>query len=184
MYCGSSEDGYFAVAASAPALAACPSWTVRRKLQCADDFAVDNEREPAFDRVAPRRPSVRMPMPPCATRSSKTLLGRRKSSAVSAPCPQLREWNRLCVVEPVQHSRMAGAVENDYSHRPVVLHGLSRRLPSGFLAASRLIGEPRHCRGRRGAAGCSALPGRVLPTKNQRNNERAEPCLLVHPDAL
>src|ERR1700730_14529066 len=74
--------------------------------------------------VAPRRPSERMPMPPCATRSSNTLLRRRKTSSVCALSSARRDRAVLCVVEPVQHYRMAGAVENDYGHRPVVLHRL------------------------------------------------------------
>src|SRR5207248_6538358 len=110
-----------------------------------NDFAVHNNRETALDWGRPTKPerahadaALRYQIFENLARPAE--IERRLRLVLSNADRAV-----LCVVEPVQHYRMAGAVENDDGHRPVVLHRLR-------------LGGSHHLLGRietdRGAVGC------------------------------
>jgi len=108
----------------------------------ANDFAVDNNREAALDwgrstetERAHADAALRYQIFQYLARPAE--IERRLRLVLSNA-----DRTVLCVVEPVQHYRMAGAVENDDGHRPVVFMASASAAAITFLAASRLIGEP------------------------------------------
>src|SRR5262249_41657868 len=99
---------------------------------------------------APRTASVRKPMPPCATRSSNTLVCRLKSSALRALSWATAIRAVLRVIEPMQHHDIASAVEDDDGHAPVVLYGFDLGRGHYFLGGLNPDRRPIGRRRRRG----------------------------------
>src|SRR5262249_52291376 len=90
------------------------------------------------------------PMPPCATRSSNTLVCRLKSSALRALSSATAIRAVLRVIEPMQHHDIASAVEDDDGHAPVVLYGFDLGRRHYFLGGLNPDRRPIGRRRRRG----------------------------------
>src|SRR5207248_3730486 len=142
-----------------------------------DDFAVDNNWEAALDRG--RSTKTERAHADAALRYQIFENFARPAEIERRLRLVLSNADRtvLCVVEPVQHYRMAGTVENDYRHRPIVLHSLC--LGGGHNLLGRIESDRRAVRDRGRRRGCSGLlsaAGKGIADEECcRNNERAEP---------
>jgi hypothetical protein len=117
------------LAASAPAFATCPSW-----FEVAPDTPIEPTifpstimGRPPSNGAAPRRASVRGPIPPLRHEVFKHFAG--PPIVECGACFVLGHGDRsvLGVVEPVQHDEVPRAVEDDDGHRPIVLGRLRFR---------------------------------------------------------